>query len=276
VRLRASVASAAIDVRPFVAALPAVATRWRALRFEDGVVVTDDGTRKEGLAVASGSHPLAGTTYRVALPMTEPKTVDPVDGETRREQMARAWGRGPSPSVSTCLVELAKDDARQVVIRAEDAAGVWVADVDVHHPARPDAADVAVVVHATGGWLTRGPVEVTAHLDVGALRVDVTVRHRHAKGRATLAVDAAVAGEWTSSFDIMGRGRGVLRPVVAVASPFVRGALNRKLASLLRHDGPRVARLNEQIADEFGAPADPEEIAAAVMKELLDAVAEQV
>jgi hypothetical protein len=73
-----------LDLRPFVATLPAFLIRWRQLRFHErrGLHPATE-QRWAGLQVVRGSHPYPGTVYRLVFEretVPESTAAEPFEG----------------------------------------------------------------------------------------------------------------------------------------------------------------------------------------------------
>ncbi|HET8643155.1 MAG TPA: hypothetical protein VFM37_14560 [Pseudonocardiaceae bacterium] len=258
-RLSASTTVSAIDTRPLLAVVPALIRRWRALPFDQGCV-DDRGRRREGLCVEFGAHPRPGTGYRLIM-----------------------TGDEPAGRFTTTLVELLADDPRRFHVRLRLLDGGEVVNVELEHPDRPISVLVDVTAPFAGNWLTRGPLSVRAKLDLAALpparprapQLTVQVSHPRARGSADGLVAATGGGRWKVDVKLRAGGRGVLRPLVAVTVPFIRRIVARELGSALERLARSVEELDRELRASFD-PEDPQRVAEAVLRDLLDGVPEHL
>ena len=294
----------AIDFRPLVAALPALARRWRGLRFEQGVYVhAADGRRREGLRVERGSHPLVGTSYRLVLRSEQPpepteealaelaklksrgvdRRMAVKNWHRRRREAAKAAGQ-TEVVFTTTLVELLADDRHRIRLRVQDLGSRHVEEFELHRPDQLECISVDVTGRIEGSWLTRGPI--TAHMSVALDQLPpaegsgpqlvVQVLHRRAQGRAEATIRAADGGSWIIAVDIRAMGRGLTRPIVALLAPLAQPYARRQLDALIAQAPGLVDEFNRDLHEEFGPAPDPEQMAGKMFDEFLDSVAEQV
>jgi hypothetical protein len=252
VRLEASGTSAPVDLPVFVATLPVLADRWRALTFEGGVLMMDDGTRKSGLAIEGGEHPRPGTQYRIAH-------------------------RANADRVDLRTVELLDDDTSRIRVRFADLDEHFQADVTVRRPADPDRLEAHYASDVPGNWLVRGVLTADVNVDLTRLQnarssrpqVRVAIRNRHMRAVVDITLKASGRREWTTSVVASVHGVGVLRPVVAALSPVMKPALARQLKRGLDTLSDRVDACNKEVSATFGSPLSPERIAEHVMSDFL-------
>jgi hypothetical protein len=295
----------AIDFRPLVAALPALARRWRGLRFDQGVYVdAADGRRREGLRIEHGAHPLAGTSYRLVLRSEQP----PEPTEEARAELVKlmerngvdhhaafqSWFRrgreaataaGQMEAVfTTTLVELLADDRDRIRVRVQDPGARQVEEIELYRPDRPERISVDVTGRVEGGWLTRGPI--TAHISLAldqlppaegsAPQFVAELHHRRAQGKAEARIRAADGRSWSIAVDVGAMGRGLTRPIVAVLAPLARRYARHQLDALIAQLPVWVNEFNRVLHEDFGAAPDPEQMADKLLDEFLDDVVEHV
>jgi hypothetical protein len=292
VRFSASATSAPVELAAVINALPEFAARWRALRFDGGTLVMDDGSANGGLTVEAGAHPIAGVRYRVVMPDRRSQDVTTEDRAALarrlkrggdREEVGREWARERRERVRAArdvliwLVELSDDDAKHIRIRIHDPEAQSRTEVEVTRPNRPERIEVTWVGDNKGRWITRGSVTVEVHADLATLTtgarphrlLSVRVRHRHARASARVDVDTSSSTQWTTSLEARARGAGALRPVVAFASPLVRRVAARQLQKAVREFPAKIDELNRDLTTRFGDPPSPERIAEVALHDLL-------
>lgn len=261
IRVGGQATVSAIDVKTFAAVPPALARRWRALRFEQGVYISATGQRREGLRVDQGAHPRPGVRYVVVLDAAE--TAEPA---------------------STTLLSLLADDRRRIGIRMQPVGGPDIIEAELHRPDRPERITVSVTGTAAGRWPVGGPFAIEANLDLADLapaasgppQLVVKARHRRAIGRVEAAVSAAGTGAWTVDVRISGRGRGWARPVVAFLSPLLQRYAQPWVDALIRQLPADVEKFNRDLREKFGPSVHPEQLADLLLDEFLKAVATRV
>jgi hypothetical protein len=289
-RLRGRTDVVALDVGPFVAALPALLADWRALTFVDaGVVHPVTGEAHEGFRVVDGVHPYPGTTYRLVL--CEETAPDPTPEEmvvARRlddadPRAAAEWERGRAAAARaagamkvtwhTFDVTVGNDDAQRTTFAVHHDVTDFRARIDLTTPSKPGPIDIALDVPDWGGKTAflRGMVQVLLRLDAAESLPRLVAGMSHPRGRAHAEVDVAAAGRgrWTVTAHVDVRGAGWMRPLVAVMGPFVRGQLQRGLddilAGLREHFDAMAARYPSP-------PPDPHTLAERVLADLISAV----
>ena len=271
IRIGAQVSLSAIDVRTLAAVLPALARRWRGLRFEQGVYVSATGQRREGLRIEQGSHPRPGTRYLLMF--------DPAHSSEPQDE-----GVGDEPVPAKTLVELLADDIHRIRIRVRRVGGPDVVEAELRRPYRPEGITVDVAGTVPGGWPAGGPFAVEAGIAVDQMpptqsrgpQLVVEARHGRAQGRADVAIREADAGFWTVDVAIRARGRGVARPMVAILTPFLRRYAQRGLDAFIGRLPEEIDQFNQELREEFGPSPDPEQVADKVLNDLLAGVAEYV
>lgn len=144
----------------------------------------------------------------------------------------------------------------------DDSATVWTARLD--SPANPRTAELSGDFRGTErgiGWLSA--TSWTARLDLstwwdGTARkgvgpaVTARVRQRLVQGGGTIAVAPAPGGRWKVTVRVTLNGRGLLRPLGAVAMLFARVRVNRQFrkvmtefAQLWNKEVPRLRTMNQ-------------------------------
>jgi hypothetical protein len=273
---------------------------WRELRFEDGIVVLKSSRqRRAGLRLIEGHHPEPGARYQVVI--VEP--VAPALSDDERAQLARlgsargesqaaidewlrrrqaelqASGRMQTKTYTVRAQLLADDDEalrlRFVVI---EQSGVNI-DLVLDHPRDPRGLALSVNGRVSGKWLTRGPIGVSAIVAREGLPpadsthplMQVDVRHRHALGGATLSVRPTGEGTWKVVVQVRGRASGLLRPPVALATPWLARVAHRRLRSFMAELPQRVEDLNRSLHVEL-YPDGPRGVAERWLQELLSSL----
>jgi hypothetical protein len=247
-RLCGSTEVTAVDMSPFLAALPMLLARWRALTFRDGVVrhpVT--GAAHEGLRVVDGEHPYPGAVYRLVVRENE------------------TW--------HTFAVAVGTDDARRTTFSVHEAETDTRVRVDLTDPARPGPIDLAAEVTDFGrtSSVLRGIVEILVRADLGSgvPHLVTTVRHRHAKIHAELVFAVLRGGRWSVTAEVDARGAGWVRPLVGVLGPFLKPTARRGLADVLDGLPPAFDKLSQELATRYPSPPDPHTLAEQIMADLI-------
>ena len=257
---------AAVDTGRLVALLPALARRWRALRFEQGRYVDDAGRPRDGFQVEHGCHPRPGTRYRLVTASTA------VEAAGRSEAV-----------LNQMSMELLADGARRIRVRFRVLASGEVVEVELENPARPARLVVEATVPVEGNWLVRGPVSACLELDLAALtpvptgarQLNVRARHPRARALARVHVEPAGGGQWSVAVQVQAAGRGLARPFVAAVAPFAHRRAAREFDSLLQQLAKSVDELNRELAAQFGRQHDPDQLASDLLADLLDTVPER-
>lgn len=247
-RLSGSTEVTAVDMSPFLAALPMLLARVRALTFRDGAVrhpVT--GIAHEGLRLTDGRHPQPGATYRLVV---------------REEE---TW--------HTFAVALGTDDPGRTTFSVHEAETDTRVRVDLTDPARPGPIDVAAEVTDFAGTSSflRGLVEILLRADLGSgvPHLVATVRHRHAKAHAELVFAVRPGGRWSVTADVDARGAGWVRPLVGAVAPFLKPTARRGLAEVLDGLPPAFDKLSHELATRYPSPPDPHTLAGQIMADLI-------
>jgi hypothetical protein len=309
-RMRAQADVNAIDVRPFIAALPVLVRRWRALRFEQGVFIDANGRPREGLRVERGSHPLPGTSYRVvvgveqttdpaehgAIPQPEPMDAKGFDQRpaferrSRQPQVSARPGGRAETLYTTTLIEILGDDRRRLDVRLRDLEGSYAAEVQLHRPDRPERIIVDVrrtIEPIDWHWLIGGPIAVhvcfapdqlppAGGSTPGTPPLVAEVRHPRGNAAAEMRVQGAGRGSWTIVVDVRARGRGLARPIVAVLAPLVWRYLRPEFELFVAQLPKSVDELKHVAYEEFGGNPGPEQLADELFDGFLSGVVEHV
>jgi hypothetical protein len=295
VRLGGRTEVAAIDATPFLAALPELLARWRALVFVDGAVRHPVTARlHDGLRVVDGRHPHPGVVYRLLLredevpaPTAEEAAVAArlvhadamaaTEWERGRVAAARATGQ-VATTWHTYVITLEADERERTCFT-------------VHHDGTDTRARVEVspgpieVLLDVPDWLgARGPlsgvVTVRVWLDPSRLppyggaepQLVATVTHPRGRAGADLAVAAAGPGRWSVTTRASARGVGWLRPLAGLLAPFVKRPARRGLDAFLTGLPACLESLSRETAARYPAPPDPQALAGQVLADLISAV----
>jgi hypothetical protein len=265
-----------VDVRAFVATLPALLTSWRQLRFDEGRGRHPaSGQRWEGIQVISGTHPYPGTVYRLVFQREsapQPTSPEPFEG---REP--------PETTHHVVLVELRADEYSRTSFSVREDAGSGWAEVEIERPDLPGAVDLVIELPGPADriWLARGRVVSQVRITTDRLlpaegpepQLVARLTHPRARARVETRLAAAGRGAWTLTMQIEAGGRGLLRPVVWLLTPFLRSHAQRWLDAFLARLPEHVTQLNRELAAEFGGSPDPQLWAAGVLEDLFDALA---
>jgi hypothetical protein len=264
-----------VDYGPAMSVVMDLVRCWKHLRFDRdaAVVVPRSHQRREGLRVLEGVHPNPGTRYRVVI--VERVAPEFTDEERReltklgagaagRDQMTE-WARrrraaleasGRMESKTTSLdAELLANDAETLTVRFVAASQRHVnIDVTVERPAAPRTVAIVVDGRLEGSWWARGAVAGTSRLSIDRLppegssspQLEADLRHRRAMGSATVRVRPGDGDTWGVSVDIRARGRGVVRPLAAITSPWLARAVRRQLRASMAGLPDRVRTFNDE------------------------------
>jgi hypothetical protein len=308
-RLRGSATVTWVDLVSLAAVPPALMRRWIELPFEDGVVVDASGARRQGLRVEAGAHPQVGTRYVVVtgtedlpkataaeaaeLTRMRQSSSDPDAASRawleRRRDTARAEGRMEMTWTRVSL-ELLDTSADSVRVRVQDLTTSTIGAVVSCEQARsgqhgvPVDFDVQVDGRIKGHWFVRGAVtgHATAVLDDSTrsrrpvLRVSAKGEHKRVGAHAEIVVEDAEADRVEVSIDIRVHGRGVVRPVAALAALFGGGAVRRGFASAMDNLPRAVAEFDDEMRTAVGAQATPDDIARRALDEFITTIPETV
>jgi hypothetical protein len=175
----------------------------------------------------TGTHPREGTRYGVVT----------VDEAGAPELVA---------------VELVDDDRRRW--RARLAGEHGQADVAIDDPDQPRRADIACTMTTTGGGYFGGPASAEATIDLAGGGGDdvpanpLVVRIEHRRVRATVDVRVDAAASWHVSVTVRVRGRGLLRPMIALAGPLASSRAERELHAQLASTVERIEAHSARLA----------------------------
>ncbi|MEV0733040.1 hypothetical protein [Polymorphospora sp. NPDC050346] len=255
----------AVDPRPYLAALPALLTGWRALRFDDGVAIHPrTGEPHAGLAVVRGSHPYPGTVYRLLVP--EEQTGQP------------GHDLGTAVKYRPVRLELLADEHHRAAFAVRDEAGAADVRVTVERPDRPGPVEVVAEVRdpSGGNRFTRGAALVRVRLATDRLpphggqepQLVATVEHPRGRGRAELGVTGGRS--WTVAGSVTAGGRGLMRPAVGLLWVFLRRPARRRLDAFLAALPGQVAEAHRESVARWGPHPDPEQIATDLLAGVLD------
>jgi hypothetical protein len=303
-RLHSRVETPPVDTRNLLAALPMFLGLWRGLRF-DPAVLDRDGRRREGLRVVAGSHPRPGTRYSVTMVARRPPEPTPSEREelskllrerhtdtdraarewfARRRETAEAAGRLETV-LTTSTVEVVADDSHRVVVRTtHDNDGGVVIEAELARPARPERLTIDTTSNVRGNWLTRGKLKVQASCELDSLpsahnsapQFTGSLRHRHLRGWASIAISENDSGRWDVDVRIRVRGRRLTRPLFAVASLFLGRYTRRRFDKAVDRLPEKVERFNQDVRTRFGGMPSPQSIASDALDGLLADVAEHL
>jgi hypothetical protein len=303
-RLHARVTVPPVDTRNLVAALPIFLDLWRGLRF-DPAVLDRDGRRREGLRVAAGTHPRPGTRYSMTMVARRPPEPTPAEREElskllrardddtdraveewsqRRRAMAEAAGRLETVR-TTSMVEIVADDSHRVVVRTTHDHGRVVIETEVERPTRPERLTIDATSNVVvGGWLAKGKLKVEASCKLDSLpaahhsapQFTGLLRHRHLRGRASIAIAETDSGRWDIDIRLRVRGRGLVRPIFAIASPFFGRVARRRFEEAVGQLPEKVEKFNREVLTRFGGIPSPQSLANDALDGLLADVAEHL
>jgi hypothetical protein len=235
------------DERLLVGTLAEVIRKWQLLSFDTDGVLIHDGERVEGLRLLEGRHHRKDARYRVVFKPAESKE-EPIE---------------PAPIVLT-IVDAAPDKLSFTLrLAAVDYGG---ASFTVENPLRPSkiVGSLDAEIPADTGRLLRGPVSGGAAVDLSSIPSDsprsaqgvAQVKHRRGRASAEVAIAQPNSREWVLRVTARVRGGGLLRPLVAIAGPFIRGKfgveLQKSMDKLARED--RRAGRRHTHPDRAGRP----------------------
>jgi hypothetical protein len=268
-RSRGATTVDAVDTKLLVAAVPELIKRWRALEFHRGMVIDRDGRRREGLQVESGTHPRAGTRYRVVTDPQAPSagTVPAVRGAPGPADQSTA----PLPA-DEVHVDVIADDLDRIGLRFTNPE--QVTDVELRRPLKPDRVTARTVVHIDEMWPFRGDVTVDVRLDLAALphpdqrsdepQLVVDVRHPRLRASVKVLVNA-VGGRWDVSFDVAITGRGLSRLLFRPGVPFIGRTLRREMAEAIDQLPGQVVAFNRELGRLTGPAPTPSDLAGSIL-----------
>nr|BFE67979.1 hypothetical protein GCM10020092_012800 [Actinoplanes digitatis] len=295
VRLGGRTDVAAIDARPFVAALPPLIAQWRSLTFTDGVVLHPVTEKPhDGLRVVASLHPYPGAAYRlmlreddvpeptpeealVAARLEDADTLAAAEWERGRVAVARATGRVATTWHTYAITLEADDRDRTCFTVHHDRSGTRAR---VEFSSGPIDVLLQVPDWLGSHGLLSGMVSARVQIDAGWLppyengepQLVATVTHPRGRAVAELGMARAEPGRWTVTTSAAARGVGWLRPLVGLVAPFLRRPVQRGLDDFLVALPQRLDVLNQEIAAHYPAPPDPHTLAAQVMADLISSV----
>jgi hypothetical protein len=294
-----------VDLATFAAVPAALLHGWQELTFDRGTLVDSAGVRREGLRVEVGSHPLAGTTYTVVT-MTEeiPTPTDAdmleldrlrsapdadIDAVTeawraRRHDAARAKGtlKEVFHTASLELLDIASDGAR---LRVQDRTTSTIGAVVSYEQEASEHGSTSLRADIDGGitghWLVRGAVTGSAEatFDPSAssggpeLRLTAKGAFKRAKATAVVLVIAGASGTYEVAIDVHVRGRGLARPIAAVAACFGGRSARRGFASAMEKLPAMVDAFVADLERTLRAPPTAQSIAQRTIDELVLTIA---
>jgi len=250
-----------VDYEALLALAPELIHRWAELRFDDGAVVVDSpNERREGLRVLEGDHPKAGTVYRVVVS----GSVAPELSAAERAGLAKLGPAGSDRDAAsgrmetrtaTFTVEVLANDAELLQVRVLSREKNQVdLDITVTRPQAPRTAAFALDGRLGGNWLNRGRVIGDGLLSIdhlppresGAPQLHAAFRHPKWRGAASVRADPTNDGRWRVVFDVRARGAGLLRPVVAIASPGLSRVVRRRFGMAMSELPHQVEEFNRR------------------------------
>ncbi len=266
-RWRGVVETNVVDIDTLRAMLPLVLDRLRNLEVRDGMLVhPGSGRAMARLKVVKGEHPTVGTVYeaiaRHAGLHPDEHGEATVRGAGRElaaddPKVARfTEGLAGAPDTTVWTVGLMADDEQrcELVVAAPDGLG-WA--LSLSEPRRPTALTASGRLPGGSSSWTKG--DSTSHIEFrladfatpaaqsGAPIVG-SLRHRRFVVQGEVNVQAQNSS-WRLQLDIVGRGRGVARPFIAVLGGLfgwlIRRQLDEELAewSTAIADEPMIARI---------------------------------
>jgi hypothetical protein len=272
-----------IDSVLLIAALPELARRWRRLEFHNGMVIDRRGRRREGLRVEAGTHPRAGTRYRIVTPHAQaPSDGAPLIG-THPAASAAVVSDASKPT-DIRVVDVTADDRERIGLRFTEPDG-GIIDVTLHRPAAPDRLTAVSLVQVGGTWPFRGPMTVDVRLDLASIppadngteepQLVVELRHKRLRVRATVMIDVD-GDQWDVAFDLGFVGRGVARPLFRPGTPIIGRMLRREITRAVEDLPGQVAAFNREVARLAGQPATPTNLATNVLDLFLAEIVDTV
>lgn len=221
-----------VDVASIASVVPELIKGWDELQFDDGAVVAGaEQERREGLRIVEGVHPHVGTKYRIVM-------VGPV---------------APASATETLWVELLAHNAESLRARFDTAEASRVTvDVDLNRPGAPRALTCKVGGRSEGNWLTRGTVTGEGRLSIDRFppssrsgpQLRAEFRHPHMRAMASMRIRQRHGDNWEVAVEIRAKGSGLVRPIAAVATPWIAGVLRRRLRASMATLPDGVRRFN--------------------------------
>lgn len=303
-RLASSTSVEAVDLDTLILALPPFLAGLRALTIDQHGVILPDGDRREGLRLVEGAHPRAGARYELVVDVEREPDLTEADHlelgalaqeasdvaeaqaawfAERRDRLATEGGMVVDQRRST--VHLVTDDRdRSEVEVTVDGPPVVTTVLALDRPDTPGPLTFTVTTTPAKGCLVGGPVVVEGSVELadGARwrrrphRLRVEVRHRRAQASLRVDVTDVGAGRWDLRVKVRAVGRGVVRPVVAVASLVGRGVVRRGFAEAMAELPDGFSAAARELRAEVGPDADPDAVAAELLRETLALITETV
>jgi hypothetical protein len=225
-----------LDEKLLAGTLAELIRRWQSLTFDTDGVLVHDGTRVEGLRLLDRRHHEKNARYRlVAAPKEGPegeKSVDP-----------------PKPVTLTILA--AGHDSLDFQLGLGELGNVAFA---VRNPTWPGrvTGSLDMAMPEDSGRLVRGPVRGNVSVDLAAIpstspgtdQAVARVKHRRVSASAKVAISNPDSREWTVRAFATVRGGGLLRPLVAVVSPFLRGKFAVELQKSMDKIAAKIVELD--------------------------------
>jgi hypothetical protein len=260
--------------------VPAFVRVCRDASFDvDGVALTSDRARREGLRLVSGSAGRVGARYRV-VPAGAAEDGSEEAGESGS---ADEQDEPTGEEVPVYAVDLLADDQTALRIGVAGSVDHTRSIVELTDPGRPSRAHFDFT--ARGRGCLTGPYVATATADVNLAALTSDGRRPQAVGKlarpryeigARVRVSRQADNGSQIELTLIVRGRGLLRPVVAVALMGFKRFLNRGLHNGLARFGRLVESFADSVRARHGARPNPEDAARMLLDELLGAVVESV
>jgi hypothetical protein len=295
----------AVDAGRLAAVVPAVLERLRRLEFVDGVALDPAGGGPiPGLRLVAGEHPRAGSRYdveiahvrrsdnhariREALDAGRPIVVPGIGRVDANDPRAKAFVDGLRRNVGGPVsddrwqIDLVRDGDNRCELAGREVRAdrrpptTWTGTIV--RPAHVDRVEIGAVQELGGSRSVAGRVEMSAivHVDRlpdrsgrargdGAL-AEATLRHRRLQITGRAEVEPVDGRTWRVRVRGSGRGRGVVRPVVAIVWLFAGRRARRSLQEILDQLPDVVAQLDRATRRDTDAVAD--EVVARLLRDL--------
>ena len=256
-----SIVHSRADVAAVVDAMPLLVGRLRDLSIDSrGVVDPSTGERRSGLVVVGGVHPRPGSRYRIVT--QRPARLGVADARLLGFRRTPLPQPGMStPGATTSEIELRANDRRTLAIAMRiDNPALHELTAAMHDPEGLGAIEVQSVREVNTSWLLGGKLTVDGTADLAQIRsadngssaAAMRLRHRRLAASATLTSSEADARSIRLTIDATVRGRGMARPLVAIASVIWAGKIRRAVA---KNTDAAMAdwRKRRMVAGEFDA-----------------------